>query len=339
MKAAVLEEVKNIKIKDILEPKLGPEEILVKVAVCGICGTDIKLYEGKYTAKTPVVLGHEYSGEVVEVGKEVKEIKVGDKVVPDPNESCGACNWCRSGRPCFCNDLAAYGVFKDGGFAEYAKLGEKGAYKIPDGLDYESASFTEPLACVVHGADRIGYKSADNVLIIGGGPMGQLHLQLAHHSGVNKLILAEVEEDRIKMAKEFGATHVINPKKTNLKKAVLDITDGLGPDVVIEVVGHGDTISQAIDVAGRTAKVLIFGFAPEGEQASFIPFDVLSKELTIMGSWVNPYTFPRALDILTSRKVDVKPLISMRLPFDNIMDGFKAMQEKPKGFMKAVVTL
>ena len=338
MKAAVLEEVKKIAVKDIPRPELEPEEILVKIAACGICGTDIKLYEGKYTAKTPVVLGHEYAGKVVEIGKEVKNIKIGDRIVPDPNESCGACNWCRSARPCFCNDLAAYGVLKDGGFAEYAKLGEKGAYKIPDSLDYESASFTEPVSCAVHGVDRINYKPGDNVLIIGGGAMGQIHLQLALNSGVNQLILAEVEEDRIDMAKKFGAAHVINPKKTELKKAVLDLTDGSGPDVVVEVVGHTSTISQAIDVAGKTAKVLIFGFAPEGEKASFIPFDVLSKELTIMGSWVNPYTFPRALDILASKKVDVKPLISMRIPLDKIMDGFNAMQEKPKGFMKALVT-
>ena len=337
MKAAVLEKVKRLVVKDIPKPELGPEEILVKVAVCGICGTDIKLYEGKYTAKVPVVLGHEYAGEVVEVGKEVTKIEVGDKIVPDPNESCGACHWCRSARPCFCNNLAAYGVLKDGGFAEYAKVGEKGAYKIPDGLDYESASFTEPVSCALHGVNRIGYKPADNVLIIGGGSMGQIHLQLALSSGVNQVILAEVEKDRINMAKEFGATHLINSAKVNLKEAVLDLTDGLGPDVVVEVVGHTATISQAIDVAGKTAKILIFGFAPEGEKATFIPFDVLSKELTIMGSWVNPYTYDRALDILTSGKVDVKPLISMRLPLDNIMDGFKAMTEKPKGFMKALV--
>ncbi len=339
MKAAVLEKVGKLTVKDIPGPELEPDELLVKVDTCGICGTDVKLYEGKYTAKVPVVLGHEYAGEVVEVGKEVMNIKMGDKVVSDPNESCGACYWCRSARPCFCNSLAAYGVLRDGGFAEYTKLGEKGAYKIPEKLNYESASFAEPVSCAIHGVDRIGYKPADNVLIIGGGSMGQVHLQLALNSGVNQVVLVEVEEDRINMAKRFGATHVINPKDVNLKEAVLNLTDGLGPDVVVEVVGHTSTISQAIDVAGKTAKVLIFGFAPEGEKAAFIPFDVLSKELTIMGSWVNPYTFSRALDILASGRVDVKPLISKRLPLDNIMDGFTLMAEKPKGFMKALVQL
>ena len=172
MKAAVLERVKSFRVKDIPKPVLNPDEILVKVNVCGICGTDIKLYEGKYTARTPVVLGHEYSGEVVEVGNGVKNIKVGDRIVPDPNESCGACYWCRSAKPCFCNDLAAYGVLRDGGFAEFTKLTERGAHKIPEQLDYESASFTEPVSCAVHCIDRATIKQGETVLIIGGGPMG-----------------------------------------------------------------------------------------------------------------------------------------------------------------------
>ncbi len=339
MKAAVLEEVKKLVVKDIPKPELEPDEVLVKVAACGICGTDIKLYEGKYTANVPVVLGHEYAGEVVSAGKNVKNVKAGDRVVSDPNESCGKCYWCRNSQPCFCNNLAAYGVLRDGGFAEYCTAGEKGVYKIPDNLDYESASFTEPVSCVVHGADRISYKPGDNVAIIGGGPMGQIHLQFALHSGAGKVILVEPEESRIQMARKFGAAHIINPDTEDVKETILDLTEGLGADAVVEVVGHASTIEQAVDLAKKGGRILIFGFAPEGEKANFIPFDILSKELTIMGSWVNPYTYSRALDILASKQVDVKPLISMKLPLDNIMDGFKAMMKKPKGFMKALVQL
>ncbi|MFH1905483.1 MAG: zinc-dependent alcohol dehydrogenase family protein [bacterium] len=339
MKAAVLETIRKIIVKDIPVPKPKDNEVLIKVKVCGICGTDMKLYDGQYTAKMPVVLGHEYSGEIVEAGKEVRNFKVGDRVVSDPNESCGACYWCRNSQPCFCNNLAAYGVLRDGGFAEYATAGEKGVYKIPDDLDFESAAFTEPLSCVVHGVDRIDYRPGDDVVIIGGGPMGQIHLQFALHSGAGKVILIEPEDSRIQMAKRFGAKHVINPETEDVKKTVLDLTEGLGADVVVEVVGHTSTIEQALDLAKRGGRILIFGFAPEGEKASFVPFDILSKELTIMGSWVNPYTYSRALDILASGKIDVKPLISARIKLDNIMDGFNMMIEKPEGFMKALVEI
>jgi len=337
MRAAVLEAVKKIVVKDVPKPQIKPDEVLIKVATCGICGTDIKLYEGKYAAKMPVVLGHECSGEVVEVGKEVKSFKVGDRVVSDPNESCGKCYWCRNSQPCFCNNLAAYGVLRDGGFAEYCTAGEKGVYKVPASLDFESAAFTEPVSCAVHAVDIISYRPGDKVVIIGGGPMGQIHLQFALHSGVSKVVLVEPEESRMQMAKKFGASQVINPHTEDVKKTVLDSTEGLGAEVVIEAVGHASTIEQAVGLAKRGGKILIFGFAPEGEKASFIPFDILSKELTIMGSWVNPYTYSRALDVLASKQVEVKPLISSRVKLDKIMDGFKMMLERPKGFMKALV--
>jgi len=338
MKAAVLEAVKKIVVKDIPVPEPKPDEVLIRVEVCGICGTDLNLYNGLYTANTPVVLGHEYSGEVVRTGEKVKNFKTGDRVVSDPNESCGKCYWCRSSQPCFCIDLAAYGVLRNGGFAEYCTAGEKGVYRIPDSLGFESAAFTEPVSCVVHATDRIGYKSGDNVVIIGGGPMGQIHLQFALRSGANKVILVEPQESRIQMARDFGAKHVVNPGTEDVKETVLGLTERLGADTVIEVVGHTSTVEQAVDLAKKGGKVLVFGFSPQGEKAGFVPFDILSRELTIMGSWVNPYTYPRALDILASKQVNVKPLTSNRIQLDNIMDGFNMMIEKPKGFMKALVS-
>ena len=339
MKAAVLEAVKKLQVKDIPEPVPDLDEILVKVACCGVCGTDVKLYEGKYTANVPVVLGHEFAGEVVKIGSAVKNIKVGDKIVSDPNESCGACTWCRSGQPCFCNDLAAYGVLRDGGFAEFTKVTEKGAYKIPGELDFESASFAEPVSCAVHCIDKAAIKPGETVLIIGGGPMGQIILQLAQNSGASKLILATRSEWKLELAERFGATHVINAADEDVSKTILEMTNGLGVDVVIEAVGTAGTIEQALGVVKKSGRVVIFGFAPEGTEARFIPFEVLSKELTIMGSWVNPYTFNRALDILKSGKIDVRVFITNRYPLENIQDSLKIMTDRPGGFMKALITL
>ena len=337
MKAAVLEAIKRIVVKDVAVPVPRSDEVLIKVKACGMCGTDLKLYNGQYSARTPVVPGHEYAGEIVEVGKEVKNLKVGQRVVSDPNESCGKCYWCRNQQPCFCNDLAAYGVLRDGGFAEYCTASEKGIYPIPAGLADEAAAFAEPVSCVVHAMDRINYRSGETVAIIGGGPMGQIHLQFALHSGVRKVILIEQEATRCEMAKKFGAQVVINPKDGNVRERVLAETDGLGPDVVVEAVGRAETFEQAVELARRGGRVLIFGFAPEGQKATIIPFNVLSRELTILGSWVNPYSYSRALDILATGKLDVQSLISNRLKLDNIQQAYTLMMEKPAGFMKTIV--
>jgi len=339
MKAAVLEAVEKLVLRDIPIPKPKDDEVLIKVAACGICGTDLKLYKGQYRAKMPVVLGHEYAGEIVEVGRGVRNLRAGDRVVSDPNESCGRCYWCRNAKPCFCNDLAAYGVLRDGGLAEYCTAGEKGVYPIPRGLDFESAAFTEPVSCAVHCIERASIRPGETVLIIGGGPMGQILVQLVANSGASKLIMVTRSEWKLELARRFGATHTVNAQKEDVLKRTLDITGGLGADVVIEAVGTPATVEKALTLAKKSGRIVIFGFVPEGEKANFIPFDLLSKELTVMGSWVNPYTYSRALDILASGQVDVKPLISSRIKLDDIMEGFAMMVEKPEGFMKALVAI
>jgi 2-desacetyl-2-hydroxyethyl bacteriochlorophyllide A dehydrogenase len=338
MKAAVLEQVNKIAVKDVPSPTPRADEVVIKVKTCGMCGTDLKLYTGQYTARVPVIPGHEYAGEIIEVGRDVRNLRPGQRVVSDPNESCGKCYWCRNHQPCFCNDLAAYGVLRDGGFAEYCTASEKGVYPIPEGVDDEVAAFAEPVSCVVHAVDRIGYRPGETVAILGGGPLGQIHLQFALNSGASNALLVDPNQSRRDLAKRFGAHAVINPKGENVKERVLEETGGLGADVVIEAVGRKQTIEESFGLAKRGGRVVIFGFAPEGEKAMFIPFDVLSRELTILGAWVNPYSYSRALDVLSSRRVDVKPLISHRLKLDNIMQGYQMMAQKPAGFIKSLVS-
>ena len=339
MKAAVLEEVGKLRLKDVPVPQPKNNEVLIRVRVCGICGTDIKLYKGDYTANVPVILGHEFSGEIVEIGKEVKDLKVGDRVVVDPNEPCGKCYWCRSGKSTFCKNMPAYGVLSNGAFAEYIVVGEKGTYKIPDALDYEKASFCEPVSCAIHGIDRAMIKPGETVTIIGGGQMGQILLQLAKNAGASKLIMITRSQWKLDLAKSFGATHLISAKKENVTESIMDITNGLGCDVVIEAVGSPRTVEQAFNLAKKSGRVVIFGFSPEKEKATFVPFDLLSKELSILGSWVNPYTFSRAIEIIASHQINLDPIISKKLNLDEIMEGFKLMMEKPEGFMKALVKL
>ena len=339
MKAAVLEAVNTLVVKDIPVPTPGPSEVLIKVNVCGLCGTDIKLLHGDYSANIPVVLGHEYSGEIAEVGCEVKGLRPGDRVVSDPNESCGACYWCRSGQPCFCGDLAAYGVVRDGGFAEYCTASEKGVYPIPEGLDYDAAAFTEPVSCAVRCIDRAAIRPGDSALIIGAGPMGQILTRLARTAGADPLIVVSRSSWKLQLAKDSGATHTLSARDADIREAANDLTRGIGAAVVIEAVGSPGTVELALRLARKGGRVVIFGFTPQGAKAQFIPFDVLSRELTILGSWVNPYTFPRAIDLLASGSLDVKPLISRRVGLDRLLDAVSWMEEKPEGFMKALVAL
>ncbi len=337
MKAAVLEEVGRIVIKEVPTPEPKEDEVLIRVHSCGICGTDLKLYKGEYTGKLPVILGHELSGEVVKIGTRVKAFKIGDGVVVDPNESCGKCQWCKTGNPTFCNDLAAYGVLRDGGFAEYMVAGEKGMYKIPEELDYEEATFTEPVSCALHCVDRADIKPGENVAIIGGGPMGQIILQLSKGAGASKLIMVTRSPWKLELAKRHGATHTVNPTKGDVPKAVREITGGLGVDVVIEAVGTPETVEEALALAKRGGKIVVFGFSPEGAKATFAPFEVLSRELTILGSWVNPYTFSRAINLLAAKQIDVTSLITNRLGLKDILTGFDLLKKKPEGFIKAVI--
>lgn len=338
MKAAVLEAPGQLVVKEVPDPRAGPGELVVKVKACGVCGTDVNLYTGKYTARCPVILGHEFAGEVVEVGPGV-DLPVGSRVTVDPNESCGACYWCHSGQPTFCQNMAAYGVLRDGAFAEYVAVGTRGTYPLPAGLDYEVASFTEPVSCALRGADRAGYRAGETATIIGDGPMGLLHVQLAARSGLSRIIVAGHHDEKLELARKFGASDVVNARREDVQAAVMELTQGFGTDVVLEVVGQPPAVELALRLAKKGGRIVIFGFAAEGATATFSPFEVLSRELTILGGWVNPYTFPRATELLAAGGVDVRPLLTTYLSLEQVKRGIDLMMDKPQGFIKSLVRM
>jgi len=338
MLAAVLEEVRKLSSRQVPDPGPGPGQVLIKIRACGVCGTDLKLYRGDYSARVPVILGHEFAGEVAAIGEGVEGIAVGDPVVVDPNESCGKCEWCRTARPTFCREIAGYGVFRDGGFAEMCVVGERSVYRIPTSLAFEEAAFCEPVSCVVHCISRACIEPGDSVLVIGAGPTGLIMTQMARLAGANPLIVAGRSRWKLGLAERLGATHAVESGDDDqLERQVRNITGGRGADIVIEAVGTPETVRLAIRLASRGGRVVIFGFSPENALATFSPFEVLSRELTILGSWVNPYTFQRAVDLLASGALDVKSLISRRVPVGGVLDAIRCLEEKPEGFVKAVV--
>lgn len=314
---------------EVREMEFGPlasDEVLVKNYSCGICGTDVHIYhgeEGSAAVEPPVVLGHEYSGVVEAVGSAVVDLKPGDKVTIDPNIYCGKCTPCRMGKKQNCEHLYAIGVNRNGGFAEYSVCPESQCLKVNDDLDLDVAAMVEPLACAIHGIDRAAIQPGQLVVVIGGGTIGMLMVQLAKLSGASMVILSEPIEMRRKIGLEIGADAVIDPIHEDVAGRIKEITGRNGADVVIECVGKTFTVEQAFDAAGLGATVLIFSVPSVGATAKLPLFDVFKKELKIVGSMVNPDTHLRAVNLLNSGRLEIKRLITHVYDMEHLEDAIK----------------
>ena len=326
MKAAVFHQKGDIRV-DQQYPTPSPKEneVLIRVRACGVCGTDVHIFSGAQGAtecNPPVILGHEFAGEVVEVGSAVTRVKPGDHVTVNPNISCESCDQCRRGNVHFCDTMTATGVNHDGGFAEYCVVLEKQAHVIPDSVPFEEAAMCEPVACCLHGIDLSSIKCGDTVMIIGGGTIGMIMLQLAQMSGAVRCVLLDVNEKRFDLAHKLGAELTLNPAKDDvpaeLKKHGFDDIR-----VVIECAGRPETVMNAIEYAGKAATVMIFSLTEPDCAIPWKPFAAFKKELTLKTSFVNPNTQGRAAQIITSGRLNLKDLISDRIALDDIADAFK----------------
>lgn len=335
MKGAVFNKPGDIKVLDIPVPEINEGEVLVKVRACGVCGTDLHIYKGgtgSAPVKPPIVLGHEFSGEVVAIGDNVDNVKVGDKVAVDPNIYCGKCEFCRTGKKELCENLKAIGINYNGGFEEYCAVPAAQVYKLPDSLDFISGAMMEPLACCIHGVDLAGIKSGDVVLVLGGGAIGLIIAQLARLSGASKVIVSEPMEVRRALALRLGADIVVNPVENDLIE-VLKMNGISGADVVFECVGSKITAKQALDVVKRGGHIILFGVAGVDDEVALRPFDVYQKQLTIRGSFINPDTNYRAVELLGSGRLIVKDLVTHLYRIDDINEAFVDNRERIKGMI------
>ena len=235
---------KTIETRQLNFPEPGEGEVLLRVCACGVCGTDVHIYQGgKGSAEVtpPVILGHEFSGYIEKIGPGVEGLKVGQLVTVDPNIYCGKCLPCRQGQKQMCHHMGAVGVNRDGGFADYCLAPYAQCVVVPEGTDPELAAMAEPIACCLHGIDRAGIRPGENVLVVGGGTIGQIMLQLARKAGAAKVILSEPVEKRRALALELGADAAIDPIHENLNERLYEILGCEGADVVIECVGHPKT--------------------------------------------------------------------------------------------------
>ena len=326
MKVAQFEKKGSLRVIDKPLRALRDDEVLVKVEACGLCGTDIHIVEGTSRSSPPVVLGHEYAGFVTDPGKNPRGIPEGARVAVDPNIACGTCPYCRRGLVHLCENLRALGVDIDGGMAEYCVVPSAQLHLLPAGLTAEESMFIEPVSCAVHGVVRAGIRTGDYVVILGGGTIGLVMLQLVRHGGAAAVIVSEPLEHKRKIAGDLGASIVIDPARGNLRTAVMDLT-GVGADVVIDCAGTPATAGQALELARRGGTVEFFGVCPIGATIPVEPNGVYFRELTITGSYVNPHTFGRAISLLRAGVVRVVPLGVRGYPLEGVHEALASLRE------------
>ena len=327
MKASYFLGKGSFEVRQAPELHPGRGEVVIKNMVCGVCGTDVHIFHGEpgsADVNPPVVLGHEYSGEVVEVGEGVTALKPGDHVTVDPNIYCGECVYCRNGKKQLCETMQAVGVTRDGGFGEYSLVPAAQAFKLGDDVPYEAGAMAEPVACCLHGIDLAGIKAGDRVCIVGGGAIGLIMTQLAKLSGASTLVVSEPNEKRRQVALSLGADAAIDPTAPDAKSAYAAAL-GDGADVVIECVGNTPAVKSAFQLAKKGATIVLFS-VPKVDATFDLPlFDVYKKELTIKGSFVNPDTHERAVRLINSGKLDFTSIITHRFNLDQLPEAI-AMQ-------------
>jgi len=330
MKAAVLKGIEDLEIKDMPDPSPSPNEMVIKVKTCTICGTDIRVYHyGHKHINFPRITGHEVAGEIVELGNEVKDYKKGEKVAVAPAIPCGKCFYCRRGMQSMCLNLKAIGYHYNGGFAEFMLIPKDAIQngcvnRIPKNLSFEEASLAEPLACAINGQELSKVCLGDTVAIIGAGPLGCIHIQLAKVKGASKIILVEISKKRIELVQKLTPIEVvINPSLEDIVKRVKEETGGRGVDKVIVACSNRKAQEQALLIVSPRGIVNFFGGLPKGEP--FIKFNsnlVHYGEFYVVGTHGSaPYHNELALNLISQKRIKVKELITHRLPLEKLKEG------------------
>jgi L-iditol 2-dehydrogenase len=316
MHATRLEAVGRIGTVEVPEPVPGPGEILVRVEAAGICGTDRHLFRGEFPSAPPVTLGHEFSGIVVGRGEGV-EIAGGARVTCDPNDWCGRCDACQRGRVNLCARNVATGIHRDGGFAELAVFPARKAVLLPAALDPRFGAFCEPLACTLHGIDIGAPLAGERVLVLGGGVIGLLALQLARLAGAEAMLLTRHRAKR-GLAEALGAAATAGTPE----EALAVWPDGA--DLTVECAGVAETVAGAARLTRDGGRIVVLGVLPKGERVPIEPFDLLFREVQLRFAFINPFTHGRAASLIADGRVAVEPLISREIGLGEAAEAIAA---------------
>lgn len=323
-----------IEVRDIPKPQItNDDQVLIKVKAAGVCGTDLHIYHDKFRYWPPVVLGHEFSGEIVEVGKSVKKFKPGDRVVAEPkNEACGYCDVCRQGKIQLCEHRRAPGWGVHGAFTDYIVMPSMLVHKMPDELSYELAALAEPMAIAVHEVlERSGIECQDFVVVTGAGPIGILAAFVAKSAGASRVAMTGMnagEICRFDVARQLGVDYIINIEKENALDRIMELTKGRGSDIVIETSGSGQAIAQSVDFIRTGGRLCAIGLS-NNQTVSFQWNKAMYKAINIAFNFSSSYTaWDRAMSLMVNTKMDLSKLITHKTTIDNWEKVFKDLEEE-----------
>src|SRR5437868_4837114 len=329
MRAVIIDAPGIIRVDNVPDPAPRPDEVLVRVGACGICGTDLHIIDGDSPlARYPIIPGHEFAGEVVALGSDVAQrygkenITVGSRIAVEPNLYCGYCDSCRTGHENLCLNYAAIGVTTNGAVAQYVTVPVAKAYALPDNISFREGALIEPVSCAVHGMHILNPRSGDTFLIVGAGTMGLLLLQLALRGGASRVAMVDVNMQRLASAEELGATRTYK----DIERALAD--ESLGFNCVIDATGVPAVIENAFMAVKRGGKFMVFGVASNEARISLSPFRIYNDEITIVGSMAILFSFQAALDLISSGVINTQAMLTEALP---LQDFSRALEMVRKG--------
>ena len=338
MKAIEISGTREVRLIDKAEPAMSdPEEVIVTVKAVSICGTDVHTFQGEHPfVKPPVIVGHECCGEIVECGSGVNGVAAGDRVAIDPVLGCGSCRACRAGRANACADVKCRGVHVQGAMQEYFKIRGRDVHKLPDSVDdLALGALVEPMAIGAQACWRGNVGEDQMVLVFGAGPIGIAVMLNAHCLGA-RCILVDIKEDRLQRAVELGALAAFTATDPELKEKILALTDGEGPHVTCDAVGHPVIFEQCIDLVAPTGAVILLGM--DGSPNEVTEQQIFRKEMTVVGSRMNSNMFPTILDRVARGQMQLEQMVSHRYAVDQAAEAFTMALEQPAGFLKSMIT-
>jgi (R,R)-butanediol dehydrogenase / meso-butanediol dehydrogenase / diacetyl reductase len=347
MKALRWHGARDVRLDDVPEPRAATGEVIVEVAACGFCGSDLHeyLHGPMYIPKTPdpsggirpVTLGHEFAGRVVDLGAGVTSVRQGERVTVNPCVVCGACPWCRRGQVNHCAKLGSVGLSRDGAFAPLVAVPAHGCHALPREVDDEQGASVEPLAVVLHAWRRARLGDAERVTVVGAGPIGLLMLQVLKAKGAEWVAVVEPREERRRLARALGADAVIDPGAADPARAIADATGGERASAAFECVGSAAAFSTAFRATGRGGRIVLVGLVPEPVPVNLLV--ALAHEKEIVGSSAYVNEFPEAIALLAQRRVAVAPLVTARVPLERALeDGLQALARPDAGHVKVLVS-
>ncbi len=341
MKALLLSEYKHLEIADVPQPLPGPGEVLIRVAACGVCGSDVHGFDGSSGRRIPpIVMGHEAAGTIAALGAGVTGFAEGDRVTFDSTVSCGRCEFCRRGEVNLCDDRQVVGVScgeysRAGAFAEFVAVPARILYKLPAELSFAEAAMLEAVSVALHAVSLAEAGEDRTALVIGAGMIGLLVLQAARAAGCSPIVVADVDETRLRLAVELGAETVIDTRRANLPDEIAGLTGGRGVDVAFEAVGRGETVALAIDCVRKGGSVVLVGNIAAHVE---IPLQkVVTRQIRLQGSCASAGEYPEAMSLIASGEIKVKPLVSAVAPLGEGPDWFRRLYAREPNLMKVVL--